>query len=91
VCVHVRCLKQVGDIVRFGEDQQCPADVVVVETSDPAGICYIETANLDGETNLKIRTRAPLERPLPAPVCAMRVAGCATPRRVWGYGCGCAP
>ncbi len=29
---------------------------MVLFFSDPTGVCYIETANLDGETNLKIRT-----------------------------------
>lgn len=27
--------------------------MVLVSTSDPKGICYVETKNLDGETNLK--------------------------------------
>jgi len=28
---------------------------VYLHTSEPQGMCYIETSNLDGETNLKIR------------------------------------
>uniref|UniRef100_A0A8C4ZWX1 Phospholipid-transporting ATPase n=1 Tax=Gadus morhua TaxID=8049 RepID=A0A8C4ZWX1_GADMO len=32
-----------------------PADTVLVSSSEPQGMCYIETSNLDGETNLKIR------------------------------------
>lgn len=46
---------QVGDFVRIYNDDQIPADVVVLSTSDPDGACYIETKNLDGETNLKVR------------------------------------
>lgn len=30
-----------------------PADVLILGTSEKKGICYIETKNLDGETNLK--------------------------------------
>ncbi|KAI9787904.1 MAG: hypothetical protein M1816_007390 [Peltula sp. TS41687] len=46
---------QVGDFVRIYNDDQVPADVVILSTSDPDGACYIETKNLDGETNLKVR------------------------------------
>lgn len=46
---------QVGDFIRIYNDEQIPADVVVLSTSDPDGACYVETKNLDGETNLKVR------------------------------------
>lgn len=46
---------QVGDFVRLYNDDQIPADVVILSTSDPDGACYVETKNLDGETNLKVR------------------------------------
>ena len=32
-----------------------PADMVLLSSSNPEGVCYIETMNLDGETNLKIK------------------------------------
>jgi phospholipid-translocating ATPase len=47
---------QVGDFVRLYNDEEIPADIVVLSTSDSDGACYIETKNLDGETNLKVRT-----------------------------------
>ena len=46
---------RVGDVVQVRERQRFPADVVLLSTSEPAGAAYIETANLDGETNLKMR------------------------------------
>jgi phospholipid-translocating ATPase len=46
---------RVGDIVRIHNHEECPADIVILSTSDIDNKCYIETKNLDGETNLKSR------------------------------------
>lgn len=46
---------QVGDFLRLYNDEEVPADVVVLSTSSDDGACYVETKNLDGETNLKVR------------------------------------
>ncbi|KAG8982566.1 hypothetical protein FRB90_006699, partial [Tulasnella sp. 427] len=46
---------EVGDIVLLRDNDQIPADIVVLSTSDADGLCYVETKNLDGETNLKPR------------------------------------
>ena len=44
---------EVGDIVAVKNKETFPCDLVVLATSSLAGKCYVETANLDGETNLK--------------------------------------
>ena len=46
----------VGDFVRIYNDDELPADIIILATSDPDGACYVETKNLDGETNLKVRS-----------------------------------
>uniref|UniRef100_A0A671RBU7 P-type ATPase N-terminal domain-containing protein n=1 Tax=Sinocyclocheilus anshuiensis TaxID=1608454 RepID=A0A671RBU7_9TELE len=43
---------RLGDFVRVLSNQ-------IMHTSDPNGVCHIETANLDGETNLKQRKVVP--------------------------------
>ena len=48
-----------GDIVRMESEEPMPADIVMLSSSEPEGLCYIETANLDGETNLKIKQAIP--------------------------------
>ncbi|XP_041927145.1 probable phospholipid-transporting ATPase VD isoform X1 [Alosa sapidissima] len=46
---------RVGDLVRLCCNEIIPADMVLLHSSDLNGVCHIETANLDGETNLKQR------------------------------------
>ncbi|KAK9820083.1 hypothetical protein WJX72_005942 [[Myrmecia] bisecta] len=45
----------VGDVVKVKRDAEMPADLVFLASSDVGNLCYVETANLDGETNLKLK------------------------------------
>jgi len=44
---------KVGEIIKVSDKEYLPCDVIVLASSEPKGSCYIETKNLDGETNLK--------------------------------------
>ncbi|PON66864.1 P-type ATPase, subfamily IV [Parasponia andersonii] len=46
---------QVGEIIKIQANETIPCDIVLLSTSDPTGVAYVQTINLDGESNLKTR------------------------------------
>lgn len=46
---------RVGDLVKVYEKEHLPADMVLVSSSSDDGLAYIETKQLDGESNLKVK------------------------------------
>ncbi|KAI3669168.1 hypothetical protein L6452_40394 [Arctium lappa] len=46
---------QVGEVIKILATETMPCDIVLLSTSDPTGVAYVQTINLDGESNLKTR------------------------------------
>lgn len=50
----------VGDVVKLKNDDFIPADIIVISSSDEKNSrCYIETSNMDGESDYKPRKGLP--------------------------------
>ncbi|XP_037636902.1 phospholipid-transporting ATPase IA isoform X3 [Sebastes umbrosus] len=74
----------VGEVVRASNGDHLPADLVILSSSEPQGMCYIETSNLDGETNLKIRQGLQVTSDMKDIDSLMRLSGrmeCESPNR----------
>jgi phospholipid-transporting ATPase len=46
---------KVGEVVKVLRNCNLPADLLLVWSANDGGACHVETMNLDGETNLKIK------------------------------------
>jgi len=46
---------KMGEIVSVKQDDTFPADLILIDSGLPEGICYIETGTLDGEKTLKLK------------------------------------
>jgi phospholipid-transporting ATPase len=45
----------IGEVVEVKQDDTFPADLILIDSSLPEGICFIETGTLDGEKTLKLK------------------------------------
>ena len=50
----------VGDIISISENDTFPADIILLDSNLPEGICYVETGTLDGEKTLKLKEASKL-------------------------------
>ena len=69
---------QVGDVVMVGCDDEVPCDMVLLSSSQSEGNCFIETSNLDGEADLKLRRSIPHTSLVPLTSIAVTAGGIST-------------
>jgi len=71
----------VGDFVKILENESLPADILICSTSEDENVAFVETKNLDGETNLKSRNAVPALTHL------RTAADCASPHNTFRVEC----
>jgi magnesium-transporting ATPase (P-type) len=69
----------VGDIIIVSQGENFPADVIIVDVSDGEKLAFVETKNLDGETNLKSK------------ICPTMPSGARLPQSLHGWSVQCEP
>ncbi|KAJ7029355.1 phospholipid-translocating ATPase [Mycena alexandri] len=72
---------RVGDFIKIVDDEPLPADILICATSEDENVAFVETKNLDGETNLKSR------HAVPALVHLRDAAACADPANAFRVDC----
>lgn len=72
---------RVGDYVKILDNESVPADILVCSTSEDENVAFVETKNLDGETNLKSRNAVPSLTHLRS------AADCANPENAFSVDC----
>ncbi|KAI9508448.1 phospholipid-translocating P-type ATPase [Russula earlei] len=72
---------RVGDFVKIVDHESIPADILICATSEDENVAFVETKNLDGETNLKSR------HAVPALTHLRNAADCADPKNVFRIEC----
>ena len=51
---------RVGDLLVVHDGESFPADMLLLHSSLPEQVCFVQTTSLDGETNLKVRSGVPV-------------------------------
>ena len=55
---------KIGSIVKVYKNQMIPCDLVLLGSSEPRGQCFVDKANLNGETTLEVMSAPHALRPL---------------------------
>ncbi|CCC67903.1 hypothetical protein NCAS_0A13450 [Naumovozyma castellii] len=58
---------KVGDLIKISKGDRLPADLVLLQSSEPSGETFIKTDQLDGETDWKLRIAPALTQNLTEP------------------------
>lgn len=67
-----------GDIIIIDDEDFFPADMLLLMSSEVDGTCYVDTSNLDGETNLKELTALSRTAAVPTPLMLKSLRGTLT-------------